>query len=433
MTPPMQAANRYAAGVNHQSMNPNLLHGNHLPSACTRVYIANVRVPAGRAQKESGIKIHEYQAKALFRDFGIRVPDGATATTPEEVEQAARSAGGPVAVKSQVHVGGRGKAGGIRIAATPDAAREAGEAILGMEIKGCLVRNVLVEPASSITREAYLGLILDRGAKAVTFIASAEGGVEIEVTAEKTPEKILRLEVSGDALPEAEARRIASALFQDDAYADAVLDVMNKLFTLFREKDCSLAEINPLVVTGNDVVLALDGKINFDDNALFKHPDIEALRDMDEENASEIEANEKGLSYVELDGDIGCMVNGAGLAMATMDIIKFYGGEPANFLDVGGSSNPEKVVHAFDLILRKGGVKAVMINIFGGITRCDDIANGILQAFDAITIEVPVVVRLSGTNAEEGRRLLEGSSLVPADTFSGAVRKVIELAKGSAA
>lgn len=379
------------------------------------------------------MKIHEFQAKELFREYGIAVPEGgAMADTVAGVRALAEAAGGTVAVKAQVHVGGRGKAGGIRICPDPAAAAEAAEQILGMRIKHTTVRKLLVEPASDIAREAYLGLIVDRSAKSISFIASAEGGVEIEEVAAQTPEKILRAHSTNGQFPEADAQSLADAVFGGEG-ADAVLDVMRNLFRLFAATDCSLAEINPLVLTGDGGVIALDGKINFDDNGLFKHPNILALRDMDEENPNEIEAREKGLSYVELDGDIGCMVNGAGLAMATMDMIKLYGGEPANFLDVGGSSNPEKVVDAFDLLLRKGTVKAVMINIFGGITRCDDIARGILAAFERIEISVPVVVRLSGTNAEEGRRLLEGAELIPAETFSGAVRDVVRIAKGEAA
>jgi succinyl-CoA synthetase beta subunit len=379
------------------------------------------------------MKIHEYQAKELFGSYGIPVPQGKVATTPADARAIAEAIGGVVAVKSQVHVGGRGKAGGIKIAANGGEAEAAASNILGMDIKGCTVNKVLVEPGADIAREAYLGLIVDRGAKSVCFIGSAEGGVEIEVVAATHPEKILLAHSTDHQFPEAGARTIAAALFGDEATVEPTLDIMRKLWTLFLEKDCSLAEINPLVVTGAGEVKALDGKINFDDNALFKHDDIVALRDMDEENADEIEAREKGLSYIELDGDIGCMVNGAGLAMATLDMIALHGGAPANFLDVGGSSNPEKVVNAFKLILGKGNVKGVMINIFGGITRCDDIARGILKSFEQITIDVPVVVRLSGTNADEGRALLAGSDLISAQTFGDAVAKVVSIAKGNAA
>ena len=376
------------------------------------------------------MKIHEYQAKSIFKDYGIPVPEGQVATTPEEVHDLAGSIGGRVAVKAQVHVGGRGKAGGIKVADTPEAAAEAARQILGMDIKGSTVRKVLVEGAADIAKEAYLGIIVDRANQSLTFICSAEGGVEIEEVATKTPERILHIRSTSTSFPEADAKAVAGKLFEDEGTADKVLEFMRKLFQLFVEKDCSLAEINPLVLTGSGDVVALDGKINFDDNALPRQPDILALRDMDEENALEIEAKEKGLSFVELEGDIGCMVNGAGLAMATMDMIQLFGGKPANFLDVGGSSNPEKVVSAFRIILSNKDVKAILINIFGGITRCDDIARGILQAFEQIEVDVPIVVRLFGTNYEEGQKLLAGTKLVTAESLTDGVKKAIALAKG---
>jgi succinyl-CoA synthetase beta subunit len=377
------------------------------------------------------MKIHEYQAKQLFQQAGIPVPSGVLATTPDEVAMATAANGGVVAIKAQVHVGGRGKAGGIKVVKTPDDARAAAQKILGMDIKGSTVRKVWVENGSSIAREAYLGITLDRSERAILFIASAAGGIDIEEVAEKTPEKIIKFRTYSKAFPEAEARAAAGKLFADVSLTEPVLDLMHKLFDLFVQKDCSLAEINPLVLTHDGKVIALDGKLNFDDNALFRHPEIEELRDMDEENPNEILAKSKGLSYVQLDGDIGCMVNGAGLAMATMDMVKLFGGNPANFLDVGGSSNPEKVIHAFKIILSTGNIKAVMINIFGGITRCDDIARGILESFKQIKIDVPVVVRLTGTNAVEGLQLLKGSSLIPASTFAEAVRKVIVASGGT--
>lgn len=377
------------------------------------------------------MKIHEYQAKQLFMACGIPVPSGRLAHTEDEAGQAARELGGVVAVKAQVHVGGRGKAGGIKVVHNPDEARAAAEKILGMNIKGSVVNKVWVEKGSSIAREAYLAVTLDRSKRGILFIASAAGGIDIEEVAEKTPEKIIRFHTFSKKFPEAEARAAASKLFEDEKYAPPVLDIMRKLFDLFIDKDCSLAEINPLVLTNDGKVMALDGKLNFDDNALFRRPEIEELRDMAEENPSEIHAKAKGLSFVQLDGDIGCMVNGAGLAMATMDMVQLYGGKPANFLDVGGSSNPEKVIHAFKLILAAGNIKAVLINIFGGITRCDDIARGILESFKQIKIDVPVVVRLTGTNAEEGLKMLAGSSLIPAKTFAEAVRKVITAAGGT--
>lgn len=377
------------------------------------------------------MKIHEYQAKQLFQGVGIPVPSGVLARTPDEAAAAAASLGGVVAVKAQVHAGGRGKAGGIKVVKTPAEAKAAAEKILGMDIKGSVVRKVWVESGSAIAREAYLGITLDRAQRSILFIGSAAGGIDIEEVAEKTPEKIIKFHTATRTFPEAEARAAAARLFEDAAYTEPVLAIMRRLFQLFVEKDCSLVEINPLVLTKDGKVIALDGKVNFDDNALFRHPEIEELRDMGEENPNEIFAKSKGLSYVQLDGDIGCMVNGAGLAMATMDMVKLFGGNPANFLDVGGSSNPEKVIHAFKIILGSGTIKAVLINIFGGITRCDDIARGILESFKQIAIDVPVVVRLTGTNAEQGLALLKGSSLIPAATFAEAVRKVIEASGGT--
>jgi succinyl-CoA synthetase beta subunit len=380
------------------------------------------------------MKIHEYQAKALFRSYGIPAPADQLATTPEDVRKAAEHFGTVVAVKAQVHVGGRGKAGGIKVVKNADEAFEAGQRILGMDIKGITVKKVsVVESSAEIEKEAYLGIILDRAIKGITFICSAEGGVDIEEVAATMPDKIITFSSTSRDFPEDEARAVAGQLFNDETKADAVLNIMRGLFKLFVEKDCSLAEINPLVVNSRGDVVALDGKINFDDNALFRQPDILALRDMDEEDPNEIEAKEKGLSFIQLDGEIGCMVNGAGLAMATMDMIKFYGGEPANFLDVGGSSSPEKVIHAFKLLMSNPKIKAILINIFGGITRCDDIARGILESFKHIDIQLPVVIRLSGTNAEEGMALLEGAPLVTADTFGNAVQTAIRLANGEAA
>jgi len=379
------------------------------------------------------MNIHEYQAKQLFREAGISVPEGRLATTVEEAVAAFESLGAPlVAVKAQVHVGGRGKAGGVKLARSAEDVRAAAKAILGMDIKGHTVHRLWIEKGSDIKREAYVSVILDRSAKSIGFIASAEGGMDIEEVAASTPEKILIFGVNDYSFPEAEARDAAAGLFDGQA-VDAIVDVLRKLHKLFIDKDLQLVEINPLVLTGGGDVIALDGKVNIDDNALMRQPELLELRDMNEESGAEIEAREKGLAFIQLDGDIGCMVNGAGLAMATMDMINLFGGKPANFLDVGGSSNPEKVVHAFKYILASGKVKAVLINIFGGITRCDDIARGILKAFETMEISVPVVVRLTGTNAAEGKALLEGSSLIPALSFSEAVRKTIALGKGEAA
>lgn len=380
------------------------------------------------------MKIHEYQAKELFGMYGIPAPAQKLAMTSDEAYAAARAFGGTVAVKAQVHVGGRGKAGGIKVVPNADEARAAAEHILGMEIKGITVKKVMVvESDAEIVREAYLGVILDRAVKGISFICSAAGGVDIEEVAAKTPEKILTFHAFSRAFPEAEARRVAGTLFNDDTTVEPVLNIMRGLFRLFIEKDCSLAEINPLVLNDRGEVAALDGKINFDDNALYRHPDIVALRDMDEEDENEIEAKEKGLSFVQLDGHIGCMVNGAGLAMATMDMIKIFGGEPANFLDVGGSSSPDKVVHAFKLLMSNPKVQAILINIFGGITRCNDIARGILESYEQVEINRPIVIRLSGTNAEAGLRLLEGTPLIPADSFGTAIKKAVALSRGEAA
>ena len=376
------------------------------------------------------MKIHEYQAKDLFTSYGIPVPDGRIARSIEEARTAARSLGGVVAVKAQVHAGGRGKAGGIQVVKTPDEAAAAAEQIIGMEIKGSTVKKVLVEAGSDIRREAYLGVIVDRSVKGISFICSAEGGVEIEEVAAQTPGKIVRFHTCSHEFPETEARKAAGTLFDDESTVEPVLEIMRNLFLLCVEKDCSLAEINPLVLTGKGEVIALDGKINMDDNALFRLPDIVALRDLDEEDANEIEAKEHGLSFVQLDGDIGCMVNGAGLAMATMDMINHFGGTPANFLDVGGSSSPDKVVHAFQLLIGNPDVKSILVNIFGGITRCDDIALGIIESYKRIHISLPVVIRLSGTRAEEGMRLLEGTPLITAESFEAAVKKAIALAEG---
>jgi succinyl-CoA synthetase beta subunit len=376
------------------------------------------------------MNIHEYQAKGLFKAAGIPVPEGRLALSVQEAVDAFAALGsGLVAVKAQVHVGGRGKAGGVKLARTADEVKAAAEAILGMDIKGHTVHRLWIEKGSDIQKEAYLSVILDRSEKTVGFIASAEGGMDIEEVAEKTPEKILMFGSKDYSFPQAEAEKAAAELFGGEG-VEGALEIMHKLFALFLEKDLQMAEINPLVLTGSGDVIALDGKITIDDNALMRQPDLEPLRDLKEDNPAELDAKSKGLSFIQLDGDIGCMVNGAGLAMATLDMINLYGGSPANFLDVGGSSNPEKVVHAFRLILAGGNVKAVLINIFGGITRCDDIAKGILKAFDTMDIDVPVVVRLAGTNAKEGNALLEGSKLVPAATFAEAVQKTIALGKG---
>lgn len=377
------------------------------------------------------MKIHEYQAKTLFREAGIPAPGGILAVTPDAAAEAARALGLPVVLKAQVHTGGRGKAGGVQVVSTladvaPTAAR-----ILALTIQGLPVRGILVTPAVDIASEVYLSLLVDRGTRETVFIGCAEGGVDIEQTARETPGKILRLPVEPDRLAslegDASTAAFARRLFRDEEQARQATAIMARMARLFIEKDCSLIEINPLVVTGSGDVLALDAKVLLDDNALFRHPELAALRDLDSEDADELAAKEAGLSFIRLDGDIGCMVNGAGLAMATMDTIHHFGGRPANFLDVGGSSDPAKVVTAFRMILQDPKVKVILINIFGGITRCDDIARGILQSLSECDVPVPIVIRLIGTNQAEGRRLLEGARLIPAATLEEAAVKAVEM------
>ncbi|HQH68063.1 MAG TPA: ADP-forming succinate--CoA ligase subunit beta [Candidatus Hydrogenedentes bacterium] len=377
------------------------------------------------------MKIHEYQAKTLFREAGIPAPGGILAVTPDAAAEAARALGLPVVLKAQVHTGGRGKAGGVQVVSTladvaPTAAR-----ILALTIQGLPVRGILVTPAVDIACEVYLSLLVDRGTRETVFIGCAEGGVDIEQTARETPGKILRLPVEPDRLASLEGdvstAAFARRLFLDEEQARQATAIMARMARLFVEKDCSLIEINPLVVTGSGDVLALDAKVLLDDNALFRHPELVALRDLDSEDADELAAKEAGLSFIRLDGDIGCMVNGAGLAMATMDTIHHFGGRPANFLDVGGSSDPAKVVTAFRMILQDPKVKVILINIFGGITRCDDIARGILQSLSECDVPVPIVIRLIGTNQAEGRRLLEGARLIPAATLEEAAVKAVEM------
>lgn len=380
------------------------------------------------------MKIHEYQAKELFRAAGIPAPDGEVVSAPEEAVAAAARIGLPVVLKAQVHVGGRGKAGGVKVVSAADQVGPEAERILALCIKGLPVRRLLVTPAADIVTEVYLSLLIDRGARKAVFIGCAEGGVEIEVTAKQAPEKILRLEVPARDLPDPRREILepfAARLFPDPDQARQAVDIMARMARLFIEKDCALLEINPLIVDAAGRVIALDAKALLDDNALFRHPDLVQLRDMDSEDVDELTAKEHGLSFIRLDGDIGCMVNGAGLAMATMDIIKHFGGAPANFLDVGGSSDPKKVVAAFKYILKDPNVKVILINIFGGITRCDDIARGIVAALDEMDVPVPIVVRLIGTNQDEGRAILEGTRLISADTLEEGAVKAVELARNS--
>jgi succinyl-CoA synthetase beta subunit len=376
------------------------------------------------------MKIHEYQAKELFVRGGMPVPPGTVVTTPEAAEKAARDVGRPVVVKAQVLVGGRGKAGGVKIAKTPEEAKEKASQILGMDIKGETVRKVLITEAVDIAKEIYVGIILDRRTQKPLIMSSSEGGVEIEVTAKENPEAIKRLTVDPLAgVQPFQARRIASELVDDFKVAGQIASIIQKLYAVYYDVDASLAEINPLIVTPEGKVLAIDAKINIDDSALYRHPDIAEMRDLEAEDAGEVDARKEDLSYVHLDGSVGCVVNGAGLAMATMDLVKTYGGQPANFLDIGGSSRPEKVVAALNIILRDPKVKSILFNIFGGITRCDDVARGLVEAFGKMDLKQPVVVRLTGTNENEAREILNQlPSLHTAETMDEAVKKAIELA-----
>lgn len=376
------------------------------------------------------MKIHEYQARDLFRAYGIPVPDGVVCHTVDEVRALVPDDNQLRVIKAQVHAGGRGKAGGVKLARSKAEAIENASKILGMDIKGYTVEKVLVANAVDISKEFYVGLINDRNTKSVTLMASAEGGVEIEEVAKVSPEKIIKLSINPVAgLMDWQAREVAFKLFTDIKHVRAATDILKKLYKLYVETDSTLAEINPLVITEQGEVMAIDGKMNFDDNALFRQDDILAMREVTEDEQKEIDANEKGLSYIKLDGSIGCMVNGAGLAMATMDMIKLYGGEPANFLDIGGSSNPQKVIDAMNILLGDTNVKAVMINIFGGITRCDDVARGLIIALEQIKTDIPIVVRLSGTNAKEGLEMLKATGLPTVSTMSEAAQKAIELSK----
>jgi len=376
------------------------------------------------------MKIHEYQAREIFRNYGIPVPADVLCYTVREVEKAAKDLNCMVVVKAQVLAGGRGKAGGVKLARNVEEAINAGKQILGMTIKGLTVEKVLVTKAADIEKEFYVGLINDRNTKSVILMASAEGGVDIEEVAKTSPEKIIKFQINPlTGLLDFQARNIALKLFGNAKQAQKAASIFVKLYKLFIETDSTLAEINPLVLTPDNEVLAIDGKMNFDDNALFRQPALLAMREPDEEELQEIAANEKGLSYIKLDGNIGCMVNGAGLAMATMDMIKLYGGEPANFLDIGGSSNPQKVIDAMNILLSDKNVKSVMINIFGGITRCDDVARGLLKALEIIITDVPIVVRLSGTNAEEGLAILKETGLPTVSSMNEAAIKATELSK----
>jgi succinyl-CoA synthetase beta subunit len=377
------------------------------------------------------MKLHEYQSKQIFADFKIPILRGRVAMTATEAKAIAEELGGRVVIKSQVLVGGRGKAGGIRLVHTPEEAEEVATQILGMEIKGLPVRRVLVDEAVDIVTEIYLGITNDRNEKCPVMIASGEGGIEIEEVARTHPEKIQRIWIDPLlGLKDYQARYLAAAAEIPREHWRTFMKIARGLYQAFAATDATLAEINPLVVTGENQMIALDGKMVLDDNGLFRHPELAEMRDLDEEPAEEREARKYGLSYVKLDGNIGCMVNGAGLAMATMDVIHLYGGEPANFLDIGGGASAEKVSAAIQIILKDPNVKVVLFNIFGGITRSDEVARGILSALDHTSVDIPMVVRLVGTNEEEGRRLLANADMETAISLADAAQKAIQAAKG---
>ncbi len=379
------------------------------------------------------MKLHEYQSKRIFAKYGVPIPKGEIATTPQEARSIARSMGKPVVVKSQVLVGGRGKAGGVKLAKDPDEAEAVAKQILGMKIKGLTVKKVLVDEAADIKGEIYLGAVMDRNSQRVVMMASSEGGVEIEEVARVSPEKIIKIAVNPSlGLMGFQARQLAFGIGLDKSLVGQFVKIAQGLYNAYIGSDASLAEINPLVVTGEGKLLAVDGKMVLDDNGLFRHPDLAEMRDADEENPYEAEARRYGLSYVKLDGAIGCMVNGAGLAMATMDVIKLYGSEPANFLDVGGGAKADKVAAALRIILSDKNVNTVLINIFGGITRADEVAKGIIQALDEVKTDVPMVARLIGTNEKEGREILASADMATASSLAEAAQKAVALSKGRA-
>ena len=381
------------------------------------------------------MNIHEYQAKEIFRKYGIPIPPGEVAATPEEAEAAARKFGTTVVLKAQVHAGGRGKAGGVKLARTPAEAKSIAAQILKLTIKGLPVQKILVTPAADIASEAYIGIIIDRASKRPVFMASPAGGIDIEEVAAKTPEKILRHPVDPRyGLQPFEAMQLAFFLYSDINQVRRAAKILHQLYQAFSENGGSLAEINPLATTRTGDVVALDAKMVIDDNELDRRRDIAALRDESAEDPSELEARKANLTFTKLDGNVGCVVNGAGLAMATMDLVKYYGGEPANFLDIGGSSNPEKVVSALRIITSDPNVKAILFNIFGGITRTDDVANGIVTAIKQSPLKVPLVIRLTGTNEEIAVQILEKNGLSAMTDMDEAAKKAVALAtKGKAA
>lgn len=377
--------------------------------------------------------MHEYQARELLRKAGLPVPEGAVADTPEAAEEIARRIGGKVVVKAQVHAGGRGKAGGVRLAKDPGEAREHAAAILGMEIKGLPVKRVFVVPAAEIASESYVGVIVDRSSQRPVMMVSPAGGVDIEEVAASTPEKIFRVAIDPRyGLLQHQAMGLALELYDDVALARQAARIMLQLYRAFVDAGASLAEINPLITTPSGEVVALDAKISVDDNELDRKPDIAALRDVTAEEPAEVKAREAGLSYIKLDGSVGCCVNGAGLAMATMDLVKFYGGEPANFLDIGGSSSPEKVIVALEIISGDRKVRSILFNIFGGITRCDDVARGIVEATKSMKLDRPIVIRLTGTNEDAAVDILKQAGFEALTDMDQAVEQAVKLAKEAA-
>jgi succinyl-CoA synthetase beta subunit len=380
------------------------------------------------------MKLHEYQARDILARYGIPVTGGGVAATPKEVRAIAEQIGGKVVVKAQVFVGGRGKAGGVKLADTPAQAEEVGNQILGMNIKGLTVEKVLVAEAITYEREIYLGVVMDRAAKRITLMASAEGGVEIEEVAKTNPDAIKKVSAHPElGLLDYQARELAYGIgLTNSKQARQFAQIATALYRVYMDTDASLAEINPLVVKADGALQALDSKVVLDDSGLFRHPDLEAMRDASDEPEAERKAREAGITFIKLDGNIGCMVNGAGLAMATMDVVKLYGGEPANFLDIGGGAGKDKVKAALQIILADPSVKAVLFNIFGGITRVDEVARGIIAALEEVQTDVPMVARLVGTNEEEGRKLLAASRLIPAATLAEGAQKAVEAARARA-
>jgi succinyl-CoA synthetase beta subunit len=377
------------------------------------------------------MKIYEFQAKEMFRSYGIATPREQLCISPQQVYDVAKKFASPVVIKAQALVGGRGKAGGVKLAKTPREAKEAAEQILNMSINNLPVKKVLVAEAIDIEEEYYIGITNDRTLRKMVVMVSPAGGIEIEEVAKATPEKIFKLFVDpSEGLFDFQARNLACKLFDIPTLSQQTIEIIKKLYQCYIDNDATLAEINPLALDKRDRILALDAKINFDDNALFRHPEIDKMREVTPGEEKEIEAKQKGLSYVPLNGEIGCMVNGAGLAMATMDLIKLYGGEPANFLDIGGSSNPQKVMDAMKLLVTDKNVKTAMINIFGGITRCDDVATGLVDAIHSLNLTIPIVIRLTGTNEEKAHKILQqAKNIILANSMADAAKKAIELAE----